>query len=324
MRLADIIEQKAAVQTLQRAVEVDAVAHAYLFHGSSGIGKTTTAVSFAKQILCETKSACGQCSECLKFERKNHPGLRMLEPDGAAIKIDQIRVLREQVQYANEYYQIWIIKDAHQMTVQAANSFLKLLEEPPQRTVFILVTDNFQQILPTIKSRCQMIGFRRLSDAAVAQALENRTAEVDRKKLALITKMAQGSIGKALELWDSPLFERRKWVIEQLVELPRMSVVEVLGLSMRWEENRDLFDLDLRLMLQWYRDLWCLKQGLKEQVYNIDYLNELSVICQKYNLSALRQITAAIVDIFSQLERNARIRFLVGNLLLQMRKGVLA
>ena len=66
------------------------------------------------------------------------------------------------------------------------------------------------------------------------------------------------------------------------------------------------------------------KQGLKEQVNNIDYLNELSVICQKYNLSALRQITAAIVDIFSQLERNARIRFLVGNLLLQMRKGVLA
>lgn len=326
MRLADIIEQKTAVQTLKRAVELEQTAHAYLFHGDRGIGKTTTAVSFAKQILCENRTACGSCPECLKFERRNHPGVRVLEPVGTAIKIEQIRELQEQVHYSHEHYLVWIIRDAHKMTVQAANSFLKLLEEPPAQTVFVLITDNLQQILPTIKSRCQLISFRRSSDEAVAGALRSRidAANVSDETINLITKMAHGSIGRALELWDSPLLKRRKWVIEQLIQLPQMSIPEVLGLSYRWDENREVVDVDLTLMLHWYRDLWCLKQGLDDHIYNLDYLNELSVICQKYSLSALQEITAQIIDMSAKLERNVRIRFLMGNLLLQIRKGVLA
>ncbi len=329
MHLGEIIEQQVAVKTLQRAIAVDTIAHAYLFHGDRGVGKKKTATSFAHQLLCATKTGCGRCPECLKLSRGNHPGLQIMDPEDGTIKIEQIRSVHQQVQYAQEHYLIWIIDDAHRMTPQAANSFLKLLEEPPAHIVFILITDHVEQILPTIRSRCQVIGFTRLSDAAVAEVLGARVQGDDGeqdsgRKIELVTKMAQGSIGRALELWDSPLIDRRQWVLEQLIDLPNMSLYEVLGLSHRWEEQRHLVALDLTLMLQWYRDLWCLQAGLEHQVVNLDYLHELSVSCKKYHRSSLEQITKMIIDLHSQLERNIRIRFMMGNLLLQIRKGVLA
>jgi len=327
MHLGEVIEQQVAVQTLQRAAAADMIAHAYLFYGDRGVGKKTAAKCFAHQILCQSRTGCGSCPECLKLSRGNHPGLRILEPEDGTIKIEQIRSVHQQVQYAQEHYLIWIINEAHRMTPQAANSFLKLLEEPPARIVFILVTDHVEQILPTIRSRCQAIGFTRLSDTAVIEALKAKagdSGEGDARKIELVAKMAQGSIGRALELWESPLIDRRRWVLEQLIRLPSMNLYEVMGLSHRWEEDRSLVALDLLLMLQWYRDLWCLQAGLKDQVLNLDYLHELSEGCKQYHRSSLEQITKTIIDLHGQLERNARIRFMMGNLLLQIRKGVLA
>ncbi|HKM17925.1 MAG: DNA polymerase III subunit delta' [Firmicutes bacterium] len=328
MHLGEIIEQEVAVRTLQRAVASDSIAHAYLFFGDHGVGKKTTALGFAHQILCEAKAGCGSCPQCLKLSRDNHPGLRALDPQDGTIRIEQIRSVHQQVQYAQEHYLIWIINEAHRMTPQAANSFLKLLEEPPGSVVFILITDHVEQILPTIRSRCQAISFTRLSDAAVAKALKARAAgdggEDAGKKIELVTKMAQGSIGRAMDLWESPLLDRRKFVLEQLINLPGMSLYEVLGLSHRWEEERQLVALDLTIMLHWYRDLWCLQAGLEHQVLNLDYLHELSVSCKRYHRSSLEQISKAIIGLHGQLDRNVRIRFMMGNLLLQIRKGVLA
>ncbi|MGB4141739.1 MAG: DNA polymerase III subunit delta' [Limnochordia bacterium] len=329
MHLGEVIEQRVAVRTLQRAAAAGTVAHAYLFHGDRGVGKKTTAMSFAHQILCRNRTGCGSCPECLKLSRGNHPGLRALEPEDGTIKIEQIRSVQSQVQYAQEHHLIWIIDDAHRMTPEAANSFLKLLEEPPAYIVFILVTDHLEQVLPTIRSRCQVIAFTRLSDAAVAEALRAKAAnggstQDDGQKIELVAKMAQGSIGRALELWESPLVGRRRWVLEQLINIPDMDLYEVLGLSHRWEEDRSLVALDLTLILQWYRDLWCLKEGLERQVVNMDYLHELSESCKKYPKSSLEQITKTIIDLHGQLERNARIRFMMANLLVQIRKGVFA
>lgn len=127
-----------------------------------------------------------------------------------------------------------------------------------------------------------------------------------------------------MDLWESPLLDRRKFVLEQLINLPGMSLYEVLGLSHRWEEERQLVALDLTIMLHWYRDLWCLQAGLEHQVLNLDYLHELSVSCKRYHRSSLEQISKAIIGLHGQLDRNVRIRFMMGNLLLQIRKGVLA
>ncbi len=323
MRLTEIKEQEVAVSTLTRAIEANKISHGYLFHGESGVGKATTARSFAKQIFCETQTSCGQCSQCLKFVRGNHPGFIS---GGTSIKIDQIREVHQQVHYTQDHYQVWIIDSAHKMTLQAANSFLKLLEEPPEKTVFILITNNLDQILPTIRSRCQLVGFRRLSDRLVKDLL---TINIDPKpddeqRVMLITKIARGSIGRAIDLWDSPVLERREWLINQLIRIPDLSMPEILGLSQNWDENRDLVSLDLEMILQWYRDLWCVKNQLDKQLFNLDYLHELSIISQKYTEQTLAQLTKLILEMLSKIERNVRVRFIMGSLLIQMKKGVFA
>jgi len=326
VRLTDIVGQTTAVQTLLNALHTGNIFHAYLLYGQTGVGKETTALSFAHHLLCQTRSACGHCRECLKLAHNNHEGLRVLASTGSSIKIDQVREIGEQVHYGREDYLVWIIPDAHKMTLPAANSFLKLLEEPPQKTVFILITDNLEQILPTVRSRCQLIRFAYLSDDEVLRLLRSKvdTAQHENQTVEVIVKMARGSIGKALKLWDSPLIQRRRWVIEQMLALPRMHLAEVLGLSQRWEEDQELVRADLEIMLQWYRDLWYLRAGIGDQVVNLDYLNELSAICQKYSVENLQQITTMIVDMLAQLTRNVRVRFIMDNLLITMKKGAQA
>lgn len=325
MRLSDIIGQEIAVRTLEHAIQKERISHAYLFNGENGVGKETTALSLINHLLCESKSACGQCPDCLKLKHGNHPGFRLIDSD-SSIKIEQMRDLKEKTQFINEHYVIWLIKDAHKMTLQAANSFLKRLEEPGQMTVFILITNNLRQILPTIRSRCQIISFPRLSDESVRLILSSKVDIKSRPESTadLIIKMSRGSVGKALELWDSPFLERRKWIIEQLINIPQMSEPEILGLSQKWIEERSVVETDLELMLQWYRDLWCTKIDVDESIFNLDYQNELSGICKKYPLVSLERITSLITEMVVQLQRNVRVRFIMGYLLLQMRKGVLA
>lgn len=327
MQLAKIIGQPIATTTLQRSIAIDQIAHAYLFYGDIGVGKRTAAESFVNHLLCETKSACGSCGSCAKLARNNHPGYRVLESD-SSIKIDQIRDLQEQVQLSHKDYQIWVITDVDKMTLQAANSFLKLLEEPPKRTIFLLLTNNLANVLPTIRSRCQVLKFSRLANGEVEQLLRSKLSldSSNDQKISLITKMARGSIGRALELWDSPALERRNWVTDQLLRIPTMSIVEVLGLSYKWDEDRNQVKLDLELMLQWYRDLWWIKvdNDSNDLLYNLDRKNDLTAISQKYSQKSIENITELIFEMLIQLSHNVRVRFIIGHLLLQMRKGALA
>lgn len=324
MQLAKIVGQKIAVSTLERAVKNDRIAHSYLFHGDSGVGKRTTAISFINHLLCERKTACGECGACKKFLHGNHPGYRLVESN-ASIKIGQMREVKEKAQYRKDNYVIWLINDAHKMTLQAANSFLKLLEEPPEKTLFILVTNNLGQILPTIRSRCQPISFIRLSNDDVEMLLQEKgnVDQLSKNDRDLVVSMARGSIGKALELLDSPIVKRRKWIVEKLIDIPNMNVAQVLGLSHNWEENREIASLDLELMLQWYRDLWCLKNGTELALFNEDYKKQLTVVSKQYSGHSLAKITSQILEMLTQLKRNVRVRFILGHLLIQMRREAL-
>lgn len=323
MRLPEIIGQPIATTTLARAIETNRISHAYLFHGEAGVGKETTARSFVNHLLCETRQACGSCSSCQSLKRNNNPYFHVLETD-TSIKIQEIRSLKRDTQFKQEQYNVWLIKDADKMTLQAANSFLKLLEEPPEYVVWILLTTNLASILPTIVSRCQVISFPRLSDDIVRKLLQEKVNNADQSKIDLVARMARGSIGKALDLWDDQFIERRNWVVKQLVKLPTMDIPQVLGLSLTWEEKRDLVIRDLEQMLEWYRDLWCVKTKATDSLHHIDYLHELSVTCEKYTKESLEQITSLIIEMLTYLNRNVRVRFVLGHLLLQMRKGALA
>lgn len=177
MSFKDIVGQDTAKELLQRSLSRDQVSHAYIFSGPPGSGQRETALAFAKAIFCTSggNDSCGECLECRKVEHGNHPDLYQIAPDGATIKIDQIRDLQRIFSYRskNGNPKIYIIDEADKMTVQAANSLLKFLEEPPSPAVAILISDNGRALLPTIQSRAQMVPFTALDPERMLQILSS-------------------------------------------------------------------------------------------------------------------------------------------------------
>ena len=178
----ELVGQEHIVRTLQNAVRLDKVAHAYLFCGPRGTGKTTTARVLAKAINCLQDDPglrpCNACVNCLAINTGASPDI--VEIDAASNRgIDDIRDLRERVRYAPAQLRskVYIIDEAHQITGAAANAFLKTLEEPPAHTRFILATTDPEELLPTIVSRCQRFDFRRVSlDDMVSPVADSRGA----------------------------------------------------------------------------------------------------------------------------------------------------
>jgi DNA polymerase-3 subunit gamma/tau len=207
----ELVGQEHIVRTLQNAVRLDRVAHAYLFCGPRGTGKTTTARVLAKAINClhedPAQRPCNACAICQAINDGASPDI--IEIDAASNRgIDDIRDLRDRVRYAPAQLRskVYIIDEAHQITGAAANAFLKTLEEPPAHARFILATTDPEELLPTIVSRCQRFDFRRVSADDIVRrlqtvaALEGISLEAD--ALLLIARHATGSLRDALGLLE--------------------------------------------------------------------------------------------------------------------------
>ncbi len=164
---ADVVGQRHVTQTLENAIASNRVAHAYIFSGVRGVGKTTTARILAKAMNCvkgPTATPCNECDSCREITSGS--SLDVLEIDAASNRgIDQIRELREMVRYAatGGHYKIVILDEAHQLTDEASNALLKTLEEPPDKVIFILATTQPEDLEDTIKSRAQLFQFRSLT-----------------------------------------------------------------------------------------------------------------------------------------------------------------
>jgi len=229
---AEVRGQEPIVQTLTNALEQGRIAHAYLFAGPRGTGKTSTAKILAKCLNCAdgvTAQPCEQCASCKKI--KNGYAIDVMEIDAASNRgIDEIRDLREKVNFlpSEGRYKVYIIDEVHMLTTEAFNALLKTLEEPPSHVVFILATTELHKIPATILSRCQCFTFKPISLTETVETLADialkEGLEVSKIALNMLARNAGGGLRDAMSLLDQVAAFAGKEIDEQ-------AVVEVLGLA---------------------------------------------------------------------------------------------
>src|SRR5271156_710704 len=212
-KFADLVGQEHVTETLANAIKNNRVAHAYIFSGARGVGKTTAARILAKGMNCvqgPTAEPCGVCDSCKEIAAGS--SLDVLEIDAASNRgIDQIRELREMVRYApaSSRYKVVILDEAHQLTDEASNALLKTLEEPPERVVFILATTQAEDLADTIKSRAQLFQFRSLTFKEIAEEIERIAREenltIEPGAVAVLARAAEGSLRDGLSLLEQAI-----------------------------------------------------------------------------------------------------------------------
>src|ERR1043165_3298852 len=206
-----VVGQSHITTTLKNAIKNDQLAHAFLFCGPRGVGKTTCARILAKTINCENKTkdgeACNKCQSCISFNEGT--SLNIHELDAAMNNsVDDIRTLVDQVRFAPQAgkYKVYIIDEVHMLSSSAFNAFLKTLEEPPPYAIFILATTEKHKILPTILSRCQIFDFRRIGIETIVKHLQHickvEKIEAEEDALHIIAQKADGGMRDALSMFD--------------------------------------------------------------------------------------------------------------------------
>ena len=255
-RFGELVGQDAIAQTLKNAVEQGRVAHAYLFSGVRGTGKTSTARILARAINCLHRQGAepdGVCTNCAEIA--SGAAVDLIEIDAASNRgIDEIRDLRERVKYlpAVLKVKVYIIDEAHMLTTEAFNALLKTLEEPPAHVVFVLATTEPHKIPLTVASRCQRFDFRRIETGAIAQRLamivEQEGVQVDPQSLALLARLARGSMRDGITLLDQLISQGGEGLtIQRTHELLGLAdpdtLVRLLGFVVEGDGARTLGEL---------------------------------------------------------------------------------
>lgn len=295
-----IIGHQQIVEQLQRTVASDRIAGAYLFYGPEGIGKETVARYFAQLIFCQQDTqpptVCGACLACRKVNSGNHPDLQLIRPEGKELKIGQIRELQKHIIYEplEAHRKVYILTDVDRMNDYAENALLKTLEEPPASSVLILLTSNIQVLLPTTRSRCQILQFHLMPTQALAEILVNKFS-VAPDQATTLAIAADGAIGKALTQ-----LEKGNIHTESVPEiLKETDLLAAFKLAENFKDNPET----LSELVTWYRDLLFLQQRApSELIAHVHSVDELRAIVPRYSRLRIQQAIQTIFDTKSLIE----------------------
>jgi DNA polymerase-3 subunit delta' len=293
-----------AVQVLRRAIEQDRLPHAMIFAGPAGVGKRTLALMIGQLLNCTSPQGgapCGKCSSCFKIAASSHSDVLEIRPDGAYIKIEQIRGLISEIAYQpfEGQYRVVVLDGADQMRPEAANSLLKTLEEPASRTVLILITANPYLLLGTIRSRARILHFGQIPHEQIVQFLiESRGKPAADAELAAL--FSQGSLAAALS-FDS---DRHRAARAQALRfmnlwLKRGSFAEASAMAASLGKDKEGFQVWLELATVVLQDLYYAHVA-PERISQTEISRELQELSE--NIS--RQDIVAGFQAFSRLKRS--------------------
>ncbi|MTI82080.1 MAG: DNA polymerase III subunit delta' [Firmicutes bacterium] len=320
-KLNDIIGHQQNIYTLHKAIVDNKVAHAYLFTGPAGVGKTTTAQAFGMALLCESPvegDSCCSCRSCNQVSGGNHPDLHQVSPSGAVIKLEQIHLLQKSVYYRSYQggRQVFLIKNCDLMTAEAANSLLKTLEEPPESSVFILISSRPYALLPTILSRCQQFWFKPMSVDQIIKGLK-LLSDISGEQAQMIASMAGGSLARGLIINSEDIDTGRQKVLQVFEKIYSGNIVELLQQSADLSTDREQALEWVNLLQLWLRDLLVWKQTRnKSLVINSDMEEHLVKWAEKYNSRRLMDMMEEIERSRMRLEARGNIRLVLDALLL--------
>lgn len=315
-----------AVGWLRRALARDTIHHAYCFTGPEAVGKQTLALAFARALLCTAPSAadrpCGVCSVCQKSMGGFHPDLRLVEPTTptAALTVEQIRAVVHDAALSpiEARVKVFVIARMNQATTAASNALLKTLEEPPGHVVLILLSDRREALLPTIVSRCQVIGLRPLPRELVEQTLITRW-QIPAARATLLARLSHGRLGEAVRLvqdGDAPSARTRQ--IDSLLQLLAAGRVQRLTTAAALAADEDSL---LPTLVSWqscWRDIWLCQTQHEAAIVNVDRASTWYDLAKRLPRTAVVSALQGVTHTADLLGRNVNTRLALEVLLLRL------
>ena len=284
--------QRFAKKYLSNSIKSNMISHAYMFEGPSGVGKNTMARELATTLL-EMENLF------------NSPDYIEIPPDGNSIMIAQIRKLQSDI-LVKPYksYKIYVIDEAQKMTVEAQNALLKTLEEPPKYAIIILITNNKESLLDTIKSRCEIIKFTPIPLVEVADYLTQ--TGVDKNRASLLANFSRGSMQKAIELSESEDFHIMRDEVQKYVEtFLTGSMLDIMDIQSSIEKYKDNITNVLDLLVNYFRDIMMVKENVdSSMIINLDRLVFIKNMSTKITYSQLSKIIDIIEETKNKLRSN--------------------
>ena len=322
----NIIGHDWAVEVLSAAIEHNRVGHAYLITGPEQVGKTTLAVTFAQALNCThaDNRPCGTCRSCQLIASGRHPDVTIVEPEisargKASIKIEAMRELQRSLQLAayEGPYKIAIISGFDAANMNAANAFLKTLEEPPANTVLILTATDGDTLLDTIKSRCRVVAIRPIAIPIIEQALCTRW-QIAPERAKQLAHLANGRLGWALQAAEQgELLAHNDDQLSLLQTILQQNLVERFQQAEALAKQPEKLAELLNVWLTWWRDLLMVASDSAESAtINIVHQAQFAQLATIWPLATIKQSLNQTLDTLWQLDHNVNIRLAMETLLL--------
>ncbi|MFZ5517916.1 MAG: DNA polymerase III subunit delta' [Candidatus Zhuqueibacterota bacterium] len=358
MSFENIIGQKRVIAILEKAIRSKRLPHALLFHGPEGVGKEAIALELAKALFCQQDVLyCDACRDCMRVKQWSHPDLVILYPApkqptpdevqtirkslidnpyvrahlwaNPSILIDTIRGLKKMsamTSYENKG-RVVIVMDAHKMTTEAANSLLKILEEPPGNMTIILVSSQPNLLLPTIVSRCQKVRFDPIPCEDIEAALISRES-IPAERAAIVARMSFGSYRRSLELLDEDLNEKQELVVDVLRKLlvSDLEVVMTVEDLVQKEDKKTIKEL-MGFMMIWFRDAMAFDVLTPEDhanggILNYDRLDVLRKFVGNLEPINFQQVISSIEKAIELIDRNVYLNVVLLQLFFKLKENL--